>query len=80
MWSVDGTELFFRDVDKTMVASVHGRTVGRPTMLFEMRVLALDVARDGRFLAVVPDPTVPPASVNVVLNWTEELKRLVPSD
>ena len=79
-WSRDGTEIFFREADKMMMASARGRTVGRPTMLFEKRLVGYDVARDGRFLAVVPDESVPPAPVNVVLNWLEELKRLVPAD
>ena len=49
-------------------------------MLFEKRLEGYDVARDGRFLAVVPDQNAPPAPVNVVVNWFEELKRLVPSN
>jgi hypothetical protein len=35
-----------------------------------------DVAPDGRFLLMKPVPAEP--SIQVVLNWTEELKRLVP--
>ncbi len=41
-----------------------------------------DIATDGqRFLMIKhggADGTAAPASLNVVLNWTEELKRLVP--
>ena len=78
-WSRGGAEIFFREADKIMVASARGRTVGRPSMLFEKRLEGYDVARDGRFLAVVRDESAPPAPVNVVLNWFEELKRLVPT-
>jgi hypothetical protein len=39
-----------------------------------------DVARDGRFVMVQEGaPAPPPAQLNVVLNWYEELKRLVPT-
>ena len=77
-WSADGTELFFRDTDKMMVASLRGRVVGRPSVLFEKRLTAFDVARDGRFLIALPDEDVPPAPIHIVLNWHEELKRFVP--
>ena len=46
--------------------------------LFEKRLRDFDVASDGRFVAVVPDESAPPAPVNIVLNWFGELKRLVP--
>ena len=37
-----------------------------------------DVAADKRFLMVEPSPTYS-QRFNVVLNWAEELKRLVPA-
>jgi serine/threonine-protein kinase len=77
-WSRDGRELYFLEGDKMMVASVRDGTVGRPSVLFEKRLEGYDVAADGRFLAVLPDEQTPPAPVNVVLNWLEELKRRVP--
>jgi serine/threonine protein kinase len=79
-WSRDGKTLYFREGDKMMAASVVGAAVGRPSMLFEKRIEDYDVAADGRFLAVLPDPTAPPAPVNVVLNWLEELRRLAPTN
>ena len=42
-----------------------------------------DVSADGqRFLMIKPieEAQVAPAQVNVVLNWAEELKRLVPTE
>ena len=43
-----------------------------------------DVSPDGqRFLTVKPnklDEDAPPPQINIVLNWFEELKRLVPTD
>jgi hypothetical protein len=38
-----------------------------------------DVAPDGRFLMLAEDSSRP-TILNVVLNWTEELKRLVPAN
>jgi hypothetical protein len=79
-WSRDGRSLFFREGDKMMVAIADGQTFGRPSMLFQMPLIGYDVAADGRFLGVLRDSTVPQAPVNVVLNWHEELKRLVPTN
>jgi Protein kinase domain/WD40-like Beta Propeller Repeat len=79
-WSRDSRELFFREGDKMMAVAVQERTFGRPSMLFPAPLFGYDVAADGRFLGVLRDSTVPQAPVNVVVNWFEELKRLVPSN
>jgi hypothetical protein len=60
-----------------------------PRMLFEGRfgtttpIRGYDVSADGRrFLMIQPKPQPPARSITqmvVVLNWTEELKRLVPT-
>jgi serine/threonine-protein kinase len=78
-WSRDGRDVFFREGDKLMAASVRGREVGRPVMLFEKPWGGYDVTPDGRFIAVLPDDDTPPAPVRIVLNWFEELRRLVPA-
>jgi hypothetical protein len=72
-------EIFFREGEKLMAASVRGRDVGRPVVLFERAWQGYDVAPDGRFIAVVPDENTPPTPAHVVLNWFEELRRLVPT-
>ena len=79
-WSRDGQELYFREADKMMAVTLRSDTVGRPSMLFEKRMTGYDVAADGRFLGVLPDEHAPLAAVNVVLNWLDELKRLVPTN
>ena len=39
------------------------------------------VAPDGQHFAILaPNPDSPAREINVVLNWFEELKRLVPTD
>ena len=78
-WSRDGKELYFREGDKMMAVSLQGSAVGRPMALFEKRFEGYDVAADGRFVAALRDEKAPPAPVNLVLNWTEELKARVPA-
>ena len=89
MWSRDGTELFYWSGDQLYVAGI---TVGdafqhgTPTELFEGTYVrtttghaAYDVSDDGRFLMVKPEPSSPPRQLDVVLNWFEELEKLVPT-
>ena len=64
---------------------------GNPEVLFEApyrtdapgRNRPWDVAADGRFLMIKESGSGQeagvPSQINVVLNWTEELKRLVPT-
>ena len=92
-WSADGTELFFRAEGQLVVVSVTTDPqleIGDPMPLFEfdLNFLSTDVSSDGtRFLMlrdVVSDepqePVSPPNDeITVVLNWFEELKRLVPT-
>ena len=92
VWSRDGRELFFLSGDKMMAVQITTApifTAGTPQALFEGRYLfgpnsvaAYDVAADGqRFLRVQPmHPDPPVDQIQVVLNWTEELKRLVPTN
>ncbi len=94
IWARDGKELFYRNGDKMMVVSVQTDLTFRaetPRLLFEETYLPLqwtsnyDISPDGqRFLMVVAgfdsqEEQTAPAQINVVLNWFEELKRLVPS-
>ena len=92
VWSRDGRELFFLSGDKMMAVQITTAPTfkaGTPRLLFEGRyvfgpngVAAYDVAADGqRFLRVQPMHPDPPLNqIQVVLNWTEELKRLVPTN
>ena len=54
----------------------------KPRVLFEGAYFdAYDVAPDGqRFLMVEPVEGTQSTQINVVLNWLDELKRLVPVD
>ena len=91
IWSPGGKELFYRTGDKMMVVSIETEPTfrsGRPEVLFEgsYRVTQnpaglqyYDISPDGqRFLMI--KRAEDPAQINVVLNWFEELKRLVPTN
>jgi len=91
VWSPDGSELFYRSGDQMMVVSVQTEptfSAGRPRTLFEGSYYSssispglqyYDISPDGqRFLMIKAGGGQ--AQINVVLNWFEELKRLVPTD
>ncbi len=88
VWAPDGQELFYRNQDKMMAVSIQTEPTfkaGTPRLLFEGgnargpggRVF--DVNSEGRFL-MMKDEEQTANQINVVLNWFEELKRLVPTD
>jgi len=90
IWSPGGDELYYRDGDKWMAVSISTEpefTAGVPRMLFKGPYLnvpgrSYDISSDGkRFVVLKPeheDPAV--RQIHVVLNWFEELKRLVPTE
>ncbi|MEQ1760496.1 MAG: protein kinase [Vicinamibacterales bacterium] len=93
-WSHDGRELFFYvgAGTKGTIMAVPVETgptfrAGLPKRLFQGNYPApnpgrglYDVSRDGkRFLMIKGDVDSAPKNLTVVLNWTEELKRLVPT-
>jgi serine/threonine-protein kinase len=95
VWSRDGKELFYRNIDgtKMMVVRVETGTaldVSEPEFLFEepntlppdvYGTRTYDVAPDGRFLMISESESLEaPMKLNVILNWFEELKRLVPTE
>jgi len=93
-WSPDGSELFYRagpERSKMMAVpvAIDGDTFrinGPVRELFDKPVMrsqpirSYDVSPDGRFIMVEPWTHPPQAvtEIRVVLNWFEELKRLVP--
>jgi serine/threonine-protein kinase len=89
VWSPSGRELFYRKSDQMLAAPVRIQqtlTVGAPRVLFEDASYPLtlvgnanyDVFPDGnRFVIVQGTATLVEPRVILVLNWFEELKRLV---
>ncbi len=88
VWSRDGRELFYRDGDQLMAVQVDSGdelTVGAPTFLFESSFSGpvvlpnrLDVTANGERFLVVESNIRARGELQVVLNWHEELLRLVP--
>ncbi len=89
-WAGSGSEIFYRNGDQMMAVDITTEptfTHGKPKLLFEGRYVragfrsAYDVTPDGqRFLMIKEseqESTV--TQLNIVLNWFEELKRLVPT-
>ena len=94
VWSRDGRELFYRNGNQMLAVTVQPRpkfSVGRPNLLFEgpylldslnLGIPNYDVSLDGQHFLMVTgaiDEDATPPQITVVLNWFEELKRLVPT-
>jgi serine/threonine-protein kinase len=90
-WSSDGSELFYRNRDQMMAVSIVAEpsfTPGKPRSLFEStyvvsveRGWTYDLADDGQhFVMLRPQESSAPRQIHIVLNWFEELKRLVPTN
>jgi Tol biopolymer transport system component len=88
-WNRDGKELFYRIGNKMMVVDVTTSpdlALSTPRLLFEQRYAYgvsvttpnYDVSPDGQRFVMVKDESGS-GRLNVVLNWTEELKRLGPT-
>ena len=91
VWSPKGNELFYRNGDQMMVVAINTQaafSAGTPQVLFAGPYTSgqgfrqnYDVTPDGqRFVMVRAAQGSEQAQINVVLNWFEELKRLVPTD
>ncbi len=91
VWSPDGSELFYRSGDKMMVVSIRTQptfNASRPQVLFEGSYLNstiilgnqyYDISPDGQQFLMIKQPEAE-RQIDVVLNWFEELKRLVPTN
>ncbi len=94
LWAPDSRDLFYRNGDKMMAVAIETEpelSVGTPRLLFEGRFLPVlsgdepgssyDISPDGqRFLMIQREQDLVPTEIIVILNWFEELKRLVPTD
>ena len=88
VWSTNGRELFYLNGQKVMAVEVETEPefrAGTPRLLFEgphlVGARSYDVSPDGqRFVMIHPEESSAPNQINVVQNWFEELKRLVPTN
>jgi len=88
VWSRDGTELFYRHAGRMMALPVTlgaSFVAGPPIELFEDRYATeykgrsnYDVGPDGRFLMVEQEGSEA-VGLDIVLDWFDELERLVPA-
>ena len=78
-------------VNRTMVVSIQTQgqtlTAGSPNVLFEGRYVShsipagfqyYDISPEGKRFLMMKEEALQQSQINVVLNWFEELKRLVP--
>ncbi len=80
-WSVDGTELFYRNGNTIMAVPIEATptfSAGRPEPVFSgpydfSQESNWDVTPDGRFLMIRPDPRS--RQLQVVLNWFAEITK-----
>ncbi len=83
-WASNGRELFYTNGNKMMAVEIKtGPTfaAGKPWPLFEKQFESVyDVSLDARRFLMIQavEPERPATQINVVLNWFEELRRLVP--
>jgi len=92
IWAPRGQELFYRNGEAMMVVGIKTEptfTAGSPVVLFTGRYsrgggfVNYDISPDGqRFLMIkaADEEEGQQGQINVVLNWFEELKRLVPNN
>ena len=94
VWNRNGRELFYRSGNRMMAVETTMQpsfSAGKPRMLFEgpyfttefpNMTVSYDVSADGQRFLVVKETDAASrsaAQINVVQNWTEELKRRVPT-
>jgi serine/threonine-protein kinase len=90
LWSPNERKIFYRHEGKMMVAPIQTEPEfrpGSPYVLFEKTLksgiygtLSYDISPDGqRFLMIERNSEVTRNQLNVVLDWREELQRLVPT-
>jgi len=88
VWAPQGLELFYRNGQAMMVVGIKTEptfTPGSPVVLFTGRytmgggIINCDISPDGQRLLMIKEVEGSTGRINVVLNWFEELKRLVPT-
>jgi Tol biopolymer transport system component len=90
LWSLRGDKLLYRIGNQWLASDVVTEprfSASRPRQLFKTAFIdtfdgaSWDLAPDGRFLMIKPiADDSEPTELRIVLNWFEELKRLVPTD
>jgi len=86
VWSRDGKELLYfsghgspRMIAATIETEPEFRVIEFKELFEAINYRNYDIAPDGRFLMIQESQESTTLGINVVLNWSEELKRLVPT-
>jgi len=89
VWAPDGREVYYPNGEKMMAVTISTEptfSAGRPRELFEgayaygLVFRWYDLSPDGRKFVMIENAEESPVTqIHVVHNWTEELKRLVPT-
>ena len=81
VWARNGKDLLYRRGDAVVAVSIDtGVTVrsGTPTVLFKTALIGpIDVGRDGRLLMIEPEKEDVVSELSVIVNWFDELTRLM---
>ncbi len=89
VWAPRGQELFYRHGEAMMVVGIETEptfTAGSPVGMFTGRYtmaggfVNYDISADGQQFLMIKEEEGQQDQINVVLNWFEELKRLVPTN
>jgi Tol biopolymer transport system component len=93
VWSLNGREIFYRSGPKMMAVPVETQPTvrtGRPQVLFEGDYRGVssrppgyqyyDISPDGQRFVMIKESGQQEGQIHVILNWFEELKRLVPTE
>jgi serine/threonine-protein kinase len=81
VWARNGEELFYRRGDTVMAASVARGAAfraGTPRLVFKTDLVGpIDAGRDGRLLMIEPEKEDVITELSLIVNWFDELKRLM---
>jgi len=89
VWAPRGQELFYRNGQAMMVVGIKTEptfTAGGGEVLFTGEyatigaVVNYDISPDGLRFLMIKESEQPVTQINVILNWDEELNRLVPTE
>jgi hypothetical protein len=81
VWSHDGKRLYFRHGRRILRVAIdsHPELEARlPELVVEADVVDFDVTPDERIVAIWPEGSRGWDRLNVVLDWSEELKQIAP--